>query len=41
VLTKNQAGTIATSLGNGKNEDSKTIIIKIQKYQSFQTISTM
>jgi len=33
VLAKYQAGIIAASDGNGKNDDSKTIIIYIPIYQ--------
>ena len=41
VLARYQAGIIATSDGNGKNEDSSTIIIKIHVYQSQFTASTI
>ncbi|MDR3150131.1 MAG: hypothetical protein LBU14_00370 [Candidatus Peribacteria bacterium] len=41
VLIKYPAGTIATSDGNGKKLDSKTIIQKIPIYHQSQTIHTI
>jgi hypothetical protein len=41
ILTKYQAGSIATSEGNGKKLDSNVIMINIPTYHISQTIEAM